>query len=584
MNKALPTPLQHEELVRLREQLLRVSPSKRVGLIIDQPKVRQVLKKLPPQDLLIAIHAAGIGDSLELIELLPPEQVQAIVDLETWQRDRIVPRRLASWLSILYAANKETALRQIVGLDPELLSLFLKIHTRVYDLGEEDDPEIYGKDYLQTPDNRYIVDFIPPPNLDYPEELDRVDPSDAIGTEVARAIIEGLITREPFTASRYLESVRWELPSELEETSLRWRSGRLADLGYPDMYEAMAIYAPLDPSNPPQTPAVDIIPDPDEPDAAMSLFSDEYSSAPLLRAAMKFLQQSDVNRVRRQMTALANRVAAAQSLSPGNLEALATVVDEASATVNLGLEFQSRGDLQQAAELLRSEALVILFRSGHSLARKLSRKARALFERMLVDDDHGLLPSVAEDVLAALDRPVPKLFKGLVKPGELGEQPFETLQELAQAAEFVADTSFAAALLVEVMGFDPMDADDLLAGEVNLGDARELDMDHILRTALCRASLGEEMSPQPLRPVQLAALRDLLAQDLAKFVQDSVDLVQQACRAHLPLPGASSESDVQGRAQRWCRKMGQGLKEQLLEVQGEADPRFVPMLLCYLED
>lgn len=576
-------PLAFADLRLLREQLLSTPASQRVGRLIEQPKVRQVLKKLPPQDLLIAIHAAGISDSLELIELLPSTQVQAIIDLETWQRDRIAPRRLASWLSVLFAANPQAAMHQVLGLDPELLSLFLKLHTRVYDLGQEEDPDVDGYDFIRTPDQRYLVAFIPPPNFDDPEDPERPDPSDVIGTEVARKIINGMIAREPFTASRYLESVRWELPSELEETSLRWRSGRLGDLGYPDMYEALAIYAPLDPMHPPLSPAANIIPDPEDPDNALTLFVDEYSGAPLLRAALNALDSAEADRIRRQMTALANRVAAAQALSPGDLEGLAQVVHESTATVNLGLEFQSRGDLDKACEILHQEALVILFRTGHSLSKKIAREARTVADRLRVDDDYSLMPSMAEEVYAALNQRAPKIFSGLVQPGAIGRQPFETLQQLARAAEFVADGAFVAALLIDVMGFDPRDADVLISGEVNLDDAQELDVDRILATGLCRASIGGALDPSPLTRVELSALRDAVRQGADKFIEASVERLTEFCVPHLPLPGAQSQKQVGQRAKRWCLRMSQTIEEEFAAVQGDIDPRFVSAVLCAID-
>jgi hypothetical protein len=46
---------------------------------------------------------------------------------------------------------------------------------------------------------------------------------------------------------RYLGIVRsalFELPSEVEETALHWRSSRLEEHGYPTWEEALSIYAP----------------------------------------------------------------------------------------------------------------------------------------------------------------------------------------------------------------------------------------------------------------------------------------------------------------------------------------------------
>ena len=41
---------------------------------------------------------------------------------------------------------------------------------------------------------------------------------------------------------------RGELPSGLQEMAHRWRSGRMADLGFADPWEALEVYRELDPA------------------------------------------------------------------------------------------------------------------------------------------------------------------------------------------------------------------------------------------------------------------------------------------------------------------------------------------------
>ena len=50
-------------------------------------------------------------------------------------------------------------------------------------------------------------------------------------------------------ARHTLMSARSEMQSELEEMSYRWRTGRLADLGYPEQSEALLVFRPLDPAS-----------------------------------------------------------------------------------------------------------------------------------------------------------------------------------------------------------------------------------------------------------------------------------------------------------------------------------------------
>jgi len=575
--KPPPAPL---ALAELRRELLAIPASRRVRHLIELPKLRQVLRQLCPQDLLIAIHAAGVGDSLELIEALPPSQVLGIIDLECWRRDRIDPRALASWLSVLYAASAERALAQVMGLDAELVTLFIKLHTRVYDLGAEEEPEEYSDGALRTPDGRYLVNFVSPPN---PQDPETPDPTDTMGTEVARKIISGLIAREPFTASRYLEAVRWELPSELEETGLRWRQGRLTDLGYFDLYEALAVYAPVDLANPPRARAVDVVPRSAGPDTGLALFVDEYGAAALLRAASERLEPEAAEQVRRQLVTLANRVAAAGSASPGDLESLAGAVAEATAFVNLGLEYLTRGDVAAAAAQLATHALIDVFRTGHTLAWQLGRKARAVRRRLLVEEERSLLAPPIEDLFAALTRRVPHLYAGLLDPGRVDEVPFESLAQLARAAEVVAETAFAAALLLDVLGFSPRRAPELLEDGTNLGDPAEVTLEVILATALCRAALGGALEPTALTSAELSQVQERCQSDEQSLHEQLAAQLVELTAARVPLPGAASEDEAAARADAIGGRLAKRLRDELGAVQEAVDPRFVTALLCRLD-
>src|SRR6185503_8407317 len=62
-------------------------------------------------------------------------------------------------------------------------------------------------------------------------------------------LIDDLYRVDPELARHTLLSARSELPSHLEEMSYRWRSGRMADLGYADFYEALEVFSPLDPDS-----------------------------------------------------------------------------------------------------------------------------------------------------------------------------------------------------------------------------------------------------------------------------------------------------------------------------------------------
>src|SRR5256886_16801432 len=111
--------------------------------------------------------------------------------------------------------------------DMELLALVRRRGRRVHALPEEEPPQPRnpGMAYY-TPDRRFLLEFA------------------GSGEYAAvRQLIEDLYEQDPFGAGRLIESIRWELPIELEETARRWRDGRLRDAGVPEFEEAVAFYA-----------------------------------------------------------------------------------------------------------------------------------------------------------------------------------------------------------------------------------------------------------------------------------------------------------------------------------------------------
>jgi hypothetical protein len=168
---------------------------------------------------------------------------------------------------------------------------------------------------------------------------------------------------------RLLQSVPWESTADNEEFALRWRSGRLADLGFPPREEALAIYtAPRRdelelPSGPPPPIGEWQLPVwlPELPGAAGSphlLFRSAAELDPEARRALFYA-----------FVSLANQVAVADRLPLGEAESLPKAIEKAASLASRGLAWLAERHHLPPAEVLRRAPLLRLFRVGFRLDR-----------------------------------------------------------------------------------------------------------------------------------------------------------------------------------------------------------------------
>jgi hypothetical protein len=147
-----------KELNSAIKQLHTLSPGEQVKAIVKHPDSLALVRALPAEELLLTVKQVGLNDSLELIELLSPEQVQLMFDLDVWQHDVIDDAELNLWLAALETANPETALTQLAAADTEFLTMLIRSCANIHDLLENDDPELTSDLVLVTPDRFYVRD------------------------------------------------------------------------------------------------------------------------------------------------------------------------------------------------------------------------------------------------------------------------------------------------------------------------------------------------------------------------------------------------------------------------------------------
>jgi hypothetical protein len=412
------------EIARVRGALAAASGRARLDLLLDAKDPRAVVRALPADELWFTIRDVGLADAAELVRLASPEQFRTFLDLELWRGGEPEPRRALPWLR----AGRAGALgddrlqgrwrAKLRALDVEVLELILLDVLRLHDLEENPDPEIDGEHHLRTPDNRYVIEFT-------------VEGTDYVA---ARGLVDDLYAEDAYRATRLLSAVRSELPSELAETALRWRGGRLQDLGYPPLDEALSWYA-----RPAATPAAARPGLPARPPGFLLAAAAKGSALDRAAAA---LPEPARQRLQLELVAAANAVIVADGIDVQDLEAVRGGMAAARALVELGLE--QRSEAGDAAAALAATPVKALFQAG--FGRVLALRWRA--ERLVAGGRVGTreapaVESPLAEALQALLRRRPLYFPGLEAPreewgtvaaGAFEPRPFLSAADLARTA------------------------------------------------------------------------------------------------------------------------------------------------------
>jgi hypothetical protein len=520
MAKDLEQPLTPAQLQPFRAQLAAATGQRRLNLILDAPNPGALVRALPADELYFTIREVGLADSVELVQLASAEQFRTFIDLDAWRHGAFEPRRALPWLRAARAgALQDPKLaarlaRKMRALDAELVDLLLRDAIRVHDLRANDDPDVEADRTMRTPDNAYLVEFL------------------VEGTEYVaiRGLLDDIEAAEPFKLSRLLAAITWELPAELEETALRWRQGRLADLGYPSLEEALSWYA--------RPPARQAEP-PGHPSRAPGFFLAPLEERSLLARAAASLDAEGRESLDLQLITAGNAVLVADGIDPIELDQVRDAVTGARAMVELGLERLAGGDVARATEALADVAVKRIFQEGFGRVLELSWRADRLFKGGAAGSRTApLLDAPLGELLSALSSRRPRYQPAIELPHDDWGTPSAASLEPRRFLTSL-DLSRAAAALDLCEGLSGLARELQLAPSQADGDCPRLSALYL--TALANERLGRAFRPDPL-PVRelsaaLAALEPLEDPRLAGHGEAGALLLELARRRVEELSG-----------------------------------------------
>jgi hypothetical protein len=541
-------------LARLRAQLAAPRGVRRIDALLSMDDAKGAVAALSPSEVFELVHEVGFEDASDLIALATPSQIQGCLDLDGWNKDEIDIVPLRPWLAALIDTGFENLTQVWGNLDTELRALILQRQVKVYDvnMGEEPPPGVETEDgydekpVMATPDRFFMLEFL----------------GDEESQRQIQQIVEDLYRGDQDLARHTIMNARAELPSYLEEQSYRWRSGRLADLGFVDFYDALDLFRPLDIAQVSVGEGThDQIPEDETTMVSMVVAEEVLGRSFLARALSSIEEPREAERLEAAVMILVNKVLAAGRAKPGQAEVVRRGALYATATLSLGLETVARGDLARAQQALRTIALSRLFRVGYTVTLKLARLAQALAARS------ATAGSPAKELVAGLCSPRPLLSRAADDPPAMGMRPFESQADLRRAGELLTGLTLRVAL-VESLGVDV----------VAMGQAPEprpaLD-DHI-RTALARVMIGGDLTGDALSQTELTNLRDRAIAG-GKLVAPARLAAEAAIRARLGSAQLAASGPVLGNLiDGWLADLEAilgGIKD------AEVDPRFVEGVL-----
>lgn len=347
-----------------RRALAEQSLDAQVELVCETPVARRaallellaepelVIPLLPEAELCFTVKAVGLESASWLLEHATADQLVACVDLDAWEDALPNRRSLDGWIGALQEAGEEPLLRGLRALDPELLTLYLKERVEV-SLKTNDDgwQAPIGADTL---DGQFFFRAL-------------ADGDDVAGIV---ALLRTLFENDYWSYFRLLQSVIWELEPEVEEWALRWRAGRLEDLGFPPWDEAMSIYRYLPPDQLGALP----------PDAAplapasrwqlpvwMPRLPASAQEGVLLFRTIAALEEEERRTAFHALVALANKIAVADRLPLSDSESTPRAIAKAARFASAGLELLASEQRLDPVEILRRAPLDRLFCVGANL-------------------------------------------------------------------------------------------------------------------------------------------------------------------------------------------------------------------------
>ena len=237
-------------LTKERIEILSLPPEKALDRILDYPQPAALVHSFPEEDLYFLIHDIGPEDALPLLSLASHRQVDFILDMEIWEKDRASNSSLTRWFGLMLSADPQRFIKWLTQEKTTLLAFFLYHHIEIRIREHDQDPSDFGEDF-HTFDDVYYYRILPDiTDLVVDGAKESVDGiTEEFRKTVIHSLVRGLAGQDHTTFQGILLESATLLPAESEEEAYRWRNVRLAEKGFLPFDEAVELYQPMSSEN-----------------------------------------------------------------------------------------------------------------------------------------------------------------------------------------------------------------------------------------------------------------------------------------------------------------------------------------------
>lgn len=530
--------------------------------LLSDPDVEARVAELDPIHLHEMLHEVGLFDAIDIALLATPEQFQIFTDLDAWNRDRFDIERSEPWMDILLKLDDKRFEAVFDSLDPEILPLYLMSHLIVWLFDPQDNPPVVpdeeNRPLIESPCHTYLIQY--PADEDLATKL----------RELVTKIYEVLGTRN---GALLLESTRWELQSDLEETAYRFRNARLEDYGFRSREDAMWILSPLEPLE--LRAQVANLADKEElvvgqPGRLPKRWMEALAKADdrfFITRCLDGLDESRWRAAEAQLVALGNTAACAVDVEAGDRVAVSKVFSDAVGTTSIGLEYCCNSSVTDGIEALKKIPLSSFHRAGRGILLKLRKQALDFVARgqlSVLEGATSLLSRVESETLEALASP-----RG-VRVAATGEAP-RRYSEVDEAIQTLLGIAAKELLFFQILGLD-IDAIKAVALSDHLAvGPGGVTFGNILSTLVLRASRQEASTPPPIATL----LSPLTVQELSTDGELWTRAFEAFKTGLMPrLPEA-----LRSTLEAFIDQTAEEVRQQLAGISGVADPRFINAVL-----